>query len=100
MQDHVRQYTPPVDDYHLPSLAENGIEKDMPGLMGELTLASSASSTSRERSKDKQERSSSRSTEKERERKSKKENREKEKVTKSSAPLVVDGSCGKGKRRR
>ena len=100
MQDHVRQYTPPVDDYHLPSLAENGIERDMTGLMGDLTLASSALSTSRERSKEKQERSSSRSTDKERERKSKKEGREKEKATKSSAPLVVDGSCGRGKRRR
>jgi RNA recognition motif-containing protein len=100
MQDHVRQYTPPVDDYHLPSLAENGIERDMTGLMGDLTLASSALSTSRERSKEKQERSSSRSTDKEGERKSKKEGREKEKATKSSAPLVVDGSCGRGKRRR
>lgn len=99
MQDHVRQYTPPADDYHLPSLAENGIEQDVAGLMGELTLAPSTSFISRERSKDKQERSSSRSTEKERERKSKKENRE-EKAMKSSAPLVVDGSGGRGKRRR
>jgi RNA recognition motif-containing protein len=99
MQDHGRRYTPPADDYHLPSLAENGIEPDMTDLMGELTLAPSASSTSRDRGKDKRERSGSRSTEKERERKSK-ENREKEKASKSSAPLVVDGSCGREKRRR
>jgi RNA recognition motif-containing protein len=96
MQDHVRQYTPPVDDYYLPSSA---MENDMTGMMEELTLAPPASSGSREKGKDKQERSGNRSIEKEKERKSKKENREKEKSTKSSAPIVVDGSCGRGKRR-
>jgi hypothetical protein len=99
MQNQARQYTPPAEDYQLSSSATEAVGQDVIGMMGDLTLAPSASSSSREKGKENQERSSSRSTGEGREKKQK-ESREKEKATKSSAPLVVDGSCGRGKRCR